>query len=142
MAAPAGLSGSDHMGGTGPGSQASRHSAAARRPSLPMRICTNVNDRPANSDATFHHILQRSTKGAALNKQAFLAVVVVVGLAGTASATDDAGLHVACHLPPALVTLGGTLPHAAADIGARHGLNIVAFGSSSTHGTRASGPAA
>lgn len=77
-----------------------------------------------------------------MNKGAFSAVLVALGLAGAASATDDVGIHAKCQLPPRLVALGGALPHAAADIADHHALKIVAFGSSSTYGTGASGPAA
>jgi len=91
----------------------------------------------------FRHILERAARGGALIQRAILAAAVAaIGLAGAASATDETSGRWACGLPAGLTTLDGQLPHAAAALRDRHGLTIVAFGSSSTFGTGASGPAA
>jgi acyl-CoA thioesterase-1 len=70
------------------------------------------------------------------------ALMAAIGLTGAASATDEASGQRACGLPTGLTALDGGLPHAAAALHERHALKIVAFGSSSTYGTGASGPAA
>ena len=50
--------------------------------------------------------------------------------------------HARCACPATLTALGGTLPHALAEVQGHHSLKIVALGSSSTYGTGASGEAA
>jgi lysophospholipase L1-like esterase len=76
----------------------------------------------------------------ALIKHGFLAVAALsVALIGAAPASDG---RAPCRCPAELVALGGTLPHAAAEVRAHHALRIVALGSSSTYGTGASGEAA
>jgi lysophospholipase L1-like esterase len=77
-----------------------------------------------------------------IQRAIWAAVVAAIGLAGAASATDETGGQRACGLPAGLTALDGRLPHAAAALTERHALKIVAFGSSSTYGTGASGPAA
>ena len=65
------------------------------------------------------------------------------GLTAPAARADEPGSRpAACGLPNRLIALHGGLPHAAAAVRSRHALTIVAFGSSSTYGTGASGPAA
>ena len=75
-----------------------------------------------------------------------MAAVVValgLGLAAPVSLADETGSRAGCGtLPNRLVALRAALPHAAAAVRTRHALTIVAFGSSSTYGTGASGPAA
>jgi acyl-CoA thioesterase-1 len=75
-----------------------------------------------------------------LGTRAILMAMVVVGLAGAAGAADTS--HAPCRCPAELVALGGSLPHAAAEIRDHHTLKIVALGSSSTYGTGASSDAA
>lgn len=53
-----------------------------------------------------------------------------------------ANSHARCACPAALTALGGTLPHALAEVRDRQALKIVALGSSSTYGTGASSEAA
>jgi lysophospholipase L1-like esterase len=70
------------------------------------------------------------------------AIVAAIGLIGSAGAADAPGDHASCNLPATLTGLGAVLPHTEVALHRRHALTIVAFGSSSTYGTGASGPAA
>jgi len=76
------------------------------------------------------------------NRALLAAMVALIGLIGSAGAADAPGRHASCSLPAALTALGGALPHTAGALHRRHALTVVAFGSSSTYGTGASGPAA
>jgi acyl-CoA thioesterase I len=84
--------------------------------------------------------------GGDVARQVILSSVLALGLVGTiASAADDTAPldgRTPCQLPPALVALGGPLPHATAEIRHHHALKVVALGSSSTYGTGASEAAA
>jgi acyl-CoA thioesterase I len=81
--------------------------------------------------------------GAVTKRAIWAAAIVAWGLTAAAALADEPGSRpAACGLPTRLVALHGALPHAAAAVRSRHALTIVAFGSSSTYGTGASGPAA
>lgn len=72
---------------------------------------------------------------------AVLIVVLLTGLSASLASADD-GAHRPCQVTHDLITLGGRLPHATAEIRDHRAIKIVAFGSSSTYGTGASSEAA
>lgn len=84
-----------------------------------------------------------------MGQRTLLSAVLGLALLGAPALASEpvpdsipANSHARCACPARLTALGGTLPHALAEVRDRQALKIVALGSSSTYGTGASSEAA